>query len=250
MTKWAFPAFAAVMLLLPALPVPDFWITQSIYIGLYAIVALGLVLLTGVGGLTSFGFGPASAGLRKVRAGDLAHAEPQAGLTLDLGQFGNQPVTVLLNLPRGQHFGISGDGLNDDVEPGLFGMQPGDRGSALGLVNRRANPAAGVQRHLRRSLNGKRIDVVGRDPEETAIVDPPEPGSTLQPQQRVRFGAGPIQSCTRRRLAGLRFGKRGGACLGIGDGGGEVLSQCRGSQHGARQGNQGQVKAAHGGWIS
>jgi branched-chain amino acid transport system permease protein len=53
--RWAFPAFAAVMLLLPALPVPDFWITQSIYIGLYAIVALGLVLLTGVSGLTSFG---------------------------------------------------------------------------------------------------------------------------------------------------------------------------------------------------
>jgi branched-chain amino acid transport system permease protein len=43
------------MLLLPALPVPDFWITQSNYIGLYALVALGLVLLTGVGGLTSFG---------------------------------------------------------------------------------------------------------------------------------------------------------------------------------------------------
>jgi branched-chain amino acid transport system permease protein len=53
--RFAFPAFAAVMLLLPALPVPDFWITQSIYIGLYAIVALGLVLLTGVAGLTSFG---------------------------------------------------------------------------------------------------------------------------------------------------------------------------------------------------
>jgi branched-chain amino acid transport system permease protein len=43
------------MLLLPLLPVPDFWITQSIYIGLYAMVALGLVLLTGVAGLTSFG---------------------------------------------------------------------------------------------------------------------------------------------------------------------------------------------------
>ncbi|MBE0546340.1 MAG: branched-chain amino acid ABC transporter ATP-binding protein/permease [Rubrivivax sp.] len=53
--RYAFPAFAAVMMLLPALPVPDFWITQSIYIGLYAIVALGLVLLTGVAGLTSFG---------------------------------------------------------------------------------------------------------------------------------------------------------------------------------------------------
>lgn len=55
MRKYAFPAFAAVMLLLPALPVPDFWITQSNYIGLYALVSLGLVLLTGVAGLTSFG---------------------------------------------------------------------------------------------------------------------------------------------------------------------------------------------------
>ena len=53
--RFAFPAFAALMLLLPALPVPDFWITQSIYIGLYSMVALGLVLLTGVAGLTSFG---------------------------------------------------------------------------------------------------------------------------------------------------------------------------------------------------
>ena len=38
-----------------ALPVPDFWIAQLNYIGLYALVSLGLVLLTGVGGLTSFG---------------------------------------------------------------------------------------------------------------------------------------------------------------------------------------------------
>ena len=53
--RWVFPAFAAFMLALPLLPVPDFWITQSNYIGLYALVALGLVLLTGVGGLTSFG---------------------------------------------------------------------------------------------------------------------------------------------------------------------------------------------------
>lgn len=37
------------------LPLPDFWIAQLNYIGLYALVSLGLVLLTGVGGLTSFG---------------------------------------------------------------------------------------------------------------------------------------------------------------------------------------------------
>ncbi|MBU6260386.1 MAG: ATP-binding cassette domain-containing protein [Burkholderiales bacterium] len=43
------------MAVLPLLPVPNFWITQLNYIGLYALVALGLVLLTGIGGLTSFG---------------------------------------------------------------------------------------------------------------------------------------------------------------------------------------------------
>ncbi|HYD76136.1 branched-chain amino acid ABC transporter ATP-binding protein/permease [Ramlibacter sp.] len=53
--RFAFPAFALLMLVLPALPVPDFWITQSNYIGMYSLVALGLVLLTGVAGLTSFG---------------------------------------------------------------------------------------------------------------------------------------------------------------------------------------------------
>src|SRR3954465_9704781 len=34
---------------------PQFWITLGNYIGLYSIVALGLVLLTGVAGQTSFG---------------------------------------------------------------------------------------------------------------------------------------------------------------------------------------------------
>jgi len=40
---------------LPWLPVSAFWITQMNYIGLYSLVVLGLLLLTGVGGLTSFG---------------------------------------------------------------------------------------------------------------------------------------------------------------------------------------------------
>lgn len=53
--RFAYPAFAVLMLLLPVLPVPDFWITQSNFVGLYVLVALGLVLLTGVSGLTSFG---------------------------------------------------------------------------------------------------------------------------------------------------------------------------------------------------
>ncbi len=45
-----------VLALLPQLDmVPEFWITQLNYIGLSSLVVLGLVLLTGVGGLTSFG---------------------------------------------------------------------------------------------------------------------------------------------------------------------------------------------------
>ena len=41
--------------LVPLLPISDFLIAQFNYVGLYALVALGLVLLTGIGGLTSFG---------------------------------------------------------------------------------------------------------------------------------------------------------------------------------------------------
>jgi len=45
------------VLLLAAVPLgaPQFWVTLGNYIGLYSIVALGLVLLTGVAGQTSFG---------------------------------------------------------------------------------------------------------------------------------------------------------------------------------------------------
>ncbi len=48
-------AFIVVLVLLPQLPVPEFWITQANYVGLYSLVTIGLVLLTGVAGLTSFG---------------------------------------------------------------------------------------------------------------------------------------------------------------------------------------------------
>ena len=48
-------AFVLLVAIAPLLPVPDFWIAQANYVGLFAIVALGLVLLTGVAGLTSFG---------------------------------------------------------------------------------------------------------------------------------------------------------------------------------------------------
>jgi branched-chain amino acid transport system permease protein len=49
--------FVVVMALMPVLtPARDeFWITQANYIGLYTLVVIGLVLLTGVAGLISFG---------------------------------------------------------------------------------------------------------------------------------------------------------------------------------------------------
>ena len=52
--RGALIAFIALLGAGPAL-LPEFYVTLLNYIGLYAIVALGLVLLTGVGGLTSFG---------------------------------------------------------------------------------------------------------------------------------------------------------------------------------------------------
>jgi len=48
-------ALLAGVVVLALLPLPDFWITQLNYIALYSLVVLGLVLLTGIGGLTSFG---------------------------------------------------------------------------------------------------------------------------------------------------------------------------------------------------
>lgn len=47
-------AFLVIAVLAPLL-LPEFYVTLLNYIGLYALVSLGLVLLTGVGGLTSFG---------------------------------------------------------------------------------------------------------------------------------------------------------------------------------------------------
>jgi branched-chain amino acid transport system permease protein len=51
--KWVLMVLAIAAAAL--LPLPDFWITQLNYIGLYSLTGLGLVLLTGIAGLTSFG---------------------------------------------------------------------------------------------------------------------------------------------------------------------------------------------------
>jgi branched-chain amino acid transport system permease protein len=54
--RWPILIFAAVMAAIPFIPgMPPFWIVLLDNIGLSALVAMGLVLLTGVGGLTSFG---------------------------------------------------------------------------------------------------------------------------------------------------------------------------------------------------
>lgn len=56
MNRLALVIFILFLLVLPMISgTPEFWITQLNYIGLAALVVLGLVLLTGVGGLMSFG---------------------------------------------------------------------------------------------------------------------------------------------------------------------------------------------------
>ena len=52
---WGLLALVALLVALPLLLLPNFWIIQLNYIGIYTLPVLGLVLLTGVGGLTSFG---------------------------------------------------------------------------------------------------------------------------------------------------------------------------------------------------
>ena len=53
--RYGLMALMLAIVLVAVLPLPDFWITQLNYIALYSLAGLGLVLLTGVAGLTSFG---------------------------------------------------------------------------------------------------------------------------------------------------------------------------------------------------
>lgn len=87
-------AAAVVLLVLPFAPVPDFWITQLNYIGLFSLVVLGLVLLTGVGGLTSFGQA-AFAGVGAYATGYLCNA---MGLSPWLGLLAGLAITLVLSL--------------------------------------------------------------------------------------------------------------------------------------------------------
>lgn len=89
--------FVLLLALLPILPTPEFWITLGNYIGLYAIVALGLVLLTGVGGLTSFG----QAAFVGLGAYSTAYLSTQLGLSPWIGLLAGLGVTTLAALAIG-----------------------------------------------------------------------------------------------------------------------------------------------------
>src|SRR5436190_21323298 len=55
MSRRQLTGLTILLLLLAPIVLPEFYVTLLIYIGLSTIVVLGLVLLTGVGGQTSFG---------------------------------------------------------------------------------------------------------------------------------------------------------------------------------------------------
>ncbi len=90
-------AFLALLAGGPAF-LPEFYVTLLNYIGLYAIVALGLVLLTGVGGLTSFGQA-AFVGLGAYATGYLTTAfAVSPWLTLLVGLAVTAAVALILGL--------------------------------------------------------------------------------------------------------------------------------------------------------
>ena len=81
-----------VLLALGPMMLPEFYVTLLNYIGLYAIVALGLVLLTGVGGLTSFG----QAAFVGLGAYATAYLTTATELPAWLAPFGASPWLALL----------------------------------------------------------------------------------------------------------------------------------------------------------
>ncbi|HEX7685913.1 MAG TPA: branched-chain amino acid ABC transporter ATP-binding protein/permease [Trinickia sp.] len=96
-----FWCFLVILFALPVLPhplhVPEYWITLLNYIGLYSIVALGLVLLTGVGGMTSFG----QAAFVGVGAYATAYLTTQYGLSPWIALFVGIALTALVALVIG-----------------------------------------------------------------------------------------------------------------------------------------------------
>ncbi|OJA78673.1 hypothetical protein BGV72_09865 [Burkholderia ubonensis] len=93
--------FLVALFALPVLPgvlrVPEYWITLLNYIGLYAIVAIGLVLLTGVGGMTSFG----QAAFVGIGAYATAYLTTRCGVSPWLGLIAGVVLTALVALVLG-----------------------------------------------------------------------------------------------------------------------------------------------------
>ncbi|MFA7268521.1 MAG: branched-chain amino acid ABC transporter ATP-binding protein/permease [Sterolibacterium sp.] len=81
-----------ILIVLGPLSLPEFYVTLLNYIGLYAIVALGLVLLTGVGGLTSFG----QAAFVGLGAYVTAYLTTASEMPVWLAPFGASPWLALL----------------------------------------------------------------------------------------------------------------------------------------------------------
>jgi ABC-type branched-subunit amino acid transport system ATPase component/ABC-type branched-subunit amino acid transport system permease subunit len=96
-----FWVFLLVVFALPVLPhpirTPEYWITLLNYIGLYSIVAIGLVLLTGIGGMTSFG----QAAFVGVGAYSTAYLTTQFGVSPWLALIVGVVLTALIALLLG-----------------------------------------------------------------------------------------------------------------------------------------------------
>jgi len=88
---WGLPALAVALATIALLPLPDFWIIQLNYIGIYPLPVLGLVLLTGVCGLPSFG----QAAFVGVGAYTTAYLTTQMGLSPWLTLFMGLGITTV-----------------------------------------------------------------------------------------------------------------------------------------------------------
>ena len=97
--RWLVVVVAVGLLTAPMIA-PPFWITLLNYIGLYSIVALGLVLLTGVAGQTSFGQqrSSASAPMSRPTAITIFPA-----LSPRLNLLAGVALTMLVPVPRVHH---------------------------------------------------------------------------------------------------------------------------------------------------
>ena len=97
MRRYALGLVILLVLALPLLPVPEFVITQMNYIGIDALVVLGLVLLTGICGLTSFG----QAAFAGIGAYATAYASTTLGWSPWIGLLLGMALTALAALLLG-----------------------------------------------------------------------------------------------------------------------------------------------------